>query len=345
MKHVHFQKATPNARAMPHDRLKSLKGGTLLLEGAWLLEQFEERLVKKNMADLKLPGGLRKLIIANMTDDTWLALKGPDDSYDAKEWKTKKKDNLVYAMMRNRIRILEATYWQFYNLTAGLGWNENVTKEIADTIIPFIDIGERTCYTYYGHNYRTMMYSEMFLDAIGMKNPARAEIVLGGLSHDIGKAGVPGIILRKNGKPNEAEAKLLKLHTHYGRDILNSAVSICAKHDKTVRRQMNTISEIAFSHQEKFCGEGYPRQRAGEEIAFGARVVAFCDALDAMTSKRLYQHGKPKTFAEARAIAMAEMDQHFNRNIVTNFFNAVETVAGLKDTIYAMIRSCGGNPE
>ncbi len=302
----------------------------LLVDTSWLFNQFEAGLVKNSMELLGLGATAKKRIMGNMTDDTWLKYEN---------------NGLAHKMMRNRIPILEEMYLQFCGLAGVLGWDSRITNDVAETIMPFIDIGERTCYTYYGHNYRSMQYAEMLLGYRGVASAEKATILLGTLLHDVGKAGVPGEILRKEGRPNLVEAKRIEKHTVYGRDILTGAARLHAQPRSAIRAQMGRIADIAFSHQEKFCGKGYPRQKAGADISIGARIAAFCDAIDAMTSKRLYQLGRPKTFAQAKQIALAEMNRHFNENIVTDFFRAVDSVRGLKEKIYAIIRGCGGNPE
>jgi HD-GYP domain-containing protein (c-di-GMP phosphodiesterase class II) len=306
-------------------------GSRLLVEGGWLFNQFEESLVRSNMELLGLGATAKKRIMANMADDTWFDLR--------------QKNGLAHKMMKNRIPVLEEMYLQFCGLAGVLGWDSRITNDLAETIMPFMDIGERTCYTYYGHNYRSMLYAEMLLDYRGVGAAETAEVKLGTLLHDAGKAGVPGEILRKEGKPNPVEAKRIEKHTVYGRDILINAARLHAPPRSAIRAQMGVIADIAFSHQEKFCGKGYPRRKVGADISIGARIAAFCDAVDAMTSKRLYQAGMPKTFEKAKAVALAEMNVHFNENIVTDFFKAVDKVHGLKDRIYAIIRGCGGNPE
>ena len=330
-KRLHNPAETAGCGQHKTPRAVQKNGSKLLVEGSWLFNQFEERLVERNMDLLRLRPTAKIRIVANMADETWLNLN--------------EKSKLANRMMKDRIPILEEMYAQFYGCSAVLGWDEKIKKDIADTLMPFLDIGERTCYTYYGHNYRSMLYAEILLDYRGVAGVEKASIMLGTLLHDAGKAGVPGEILRKEGKPNLEEANRLKKHTRYGRDIVKNTARLCAPPRSIIRSQMDTIADVAFSHQEKFCGEGYPRGKVGDEISMGARIAAFCDAIDAMTSKRLYQTGTPKTFELARTIAFAEMNRHFNKNIVTDFFRAVDEVTGLKDRIYSIIRSCGGNPE
>ena len=51
------------------------------------------------------------------------------------------------------------------------------------------------------------------------------------------------------------------------------------------------VARIVRSSHERFDGAGYPDRLAGEEIPLAARVVAVCDAYDAMTSDRAYRRG------------------------------------------------------
>ena len=49
------------------------------------------------------------------------------------------------------------------------------------------------------------------------------------------------------------------------------------------------MSEIVLMHHERYDGKGYPTKAAGVEISMGARVIAICDSIDAMTSNRCYR--------------------------------------------------------
>jgi two-component system, cell cycle response regulator len=48
-------------------------------------------------------------------------------------------------------------------------------------------------------------------------------------------------------------------------------------------------AKIVRSTHERFDGNGYPDRLAGEDIPLASRVIAVCDAYDAMTSNRPYR--------------------------------------------------------
>ncbi len=99
--------------------------------------------------------------------------------------------------------------------------------------------------------------------------------------HDVGKIGVPDRVLLKEGRLNDEEFKKIKQHPKIGYDILSSMDFF------------KKIAEIAYCHQEKYDGTGYPRKLKGEEIPVEARIVAVADAYHAMTSDRPYRDKMP----------------------------------------------------
>ncbi|MFM8767946.1 MAG: two-component system response regulator, partial [Rubrivivax sp.] len=72
--------------------------------------------------------------------------------------------------------------------------------------------------------------------------------------HDIGKVGVPDRILLKPGKLEPDEFEIMKTHTTLGRDAIESAERRLGKDVPFLR----IAKEIAYSHQEKWDGSGYP---------------------------------------------------------------------------------------
>ncbi|WP_160691740.1 HD-GYP domain-containing protein [Clostridium sp. C2-6-12] len=102
-------------------------------------------------------------------------------------------------------------------------------------------------------------------------------IHIAGHLHDIGKIGVPDNILKKEGKLNSEEWKLMQSHSEIGYNILKKANSL------------RDISHIVLYHHEKWNGTGYPRGLKNEEIPIGSRIIALCDSIDAMRSNRPYR--------------------------------------------------------
>ena len=100
--------------------------------------------------------------------------------------------------------------------------------------------------------------------------------------HDIGKVAIPETILDKPGPLDEEEWGFMRRHTIIGERILMAAPAL------------RPVARIVRSSHERFDGSGYPDGLAGEEIPLGARVVAVCDAFDAMVSERPYRAARTR---------------------------------------------------
>ena len=105
----------------------------------------------------------------------------------------------------------------------------------------------------------------------------------------------------------------MKTHTTIGRDAIEYA-----------ERQLGTnveffsiAKEIAYSHQEKWDGSGYPQGLAGEAIPLSARMMAVADVYDAIISRRVYKEGMPHETAVA--IIIEGRDKHFDPDILDAF--------------------------
>ena len=54
---------------------------------------------------------------------------------------------------------------------------------------------------------------------------------------------------------------------------------------------LRPVASLVRSSHERWDGTGYPDNLRGEEIPLGARIVAVCDAFDAMIADRPYRMG------------------------------------------------------
>jgi diguanylate cyclase (GGDEF)-like protein/PAS domain S-box-containing protein len=133
--------------------------------------------------------------------------------------------------------------------------------------------------------------------------------------HDVGKAAIPDEILNKKGPLDVDEWALMRRHTVIGERILDAAPAL-ARAAKLVR----------WSH-ERWDGHGYPDGIAGEQIPLGSRIIAVCDAFDAMTSERPY---RDPMSAEA---AVSELDRcagsQFDPAVVRAFISALSERDGV----------------
>jgi putative two-component system response regulator len=131
--------------------------------------------------------------------------------------------------------------------------------------------------------------------------------------HDIGKVGVPDAILLKPGKLDAGEFDIMKLHTVYGRDAIASVEVYLGGSNDFLR----FASEIAYSHQEKWDGSGYPEGLQGDAIPVSARLMAVADVYDALISRRVYKAAMPHE--EAIAIMREGRGTHFDADMFDAF--------------------------
>ncbi|MBB3117214.1 response regulator [Pseudoduganella violacea] len=131
--------------------------------------------------------------------------------------------------------------------------------------------------------------------------------------HDIGKVGIPDRILLKPGRFEPHEMEIMKTHTTLGRDAI-----IAAERELGLSVDfLHFAKEIAYSHQEKWDGSGYPEGLAGEAIPISARLMAVADVYDALISRRVYK--EPIPHSEAVATIAKGRGSHFDPDMVDAF--------------------------
>lgn len=97
--------------------------------------------------------------------------------------------------------------------------------------------------------------------------------------HDVGKIGVPDAILRKPGKLEEEQWKMMREHTTIGAQVLQGSASPL----------LQTACRISATHHENFDGSGYPHGLAGEQIPVEGRITKLADTYDALRMQRCYK--------------------------------------------------------
>ncbi|MGH7423764.1 MAG: HD-GYP domain-containing protein, partial [Candidatus Methylomirabilales bacterium] len=133
----------------------------------------------------------------------------------------------------------------------------------------------------------------------------------GGLLHDIGKIGIPAVILDKAGRLTEQEALIMREHPRKGARILEPIPAYAE------------VIPIVLQHHEWFDGTGYPDGLAGEAISLGGRIFAVADVYDALTSDRPYRAG----LGRERAIESIEQGagRQFDPRVVEAFLAVMAT--------------------
>jgi two-component system, cell cycle response regulator len=140
---------------------------------------------------------------------------------------------------------------------------------------------------------------------LGLRSHELHELVRAAELHDIGKMAIPDALVSKPGPLDAAEWEFIRQHTIIGERMLHVAPALAG-----------VARLVRWSH-ERMDGEGYPDGLVGEEIPLGARIVAVCDAFNAMTSDRPYRR------AVSADAAVAELLRHagtqFDPEVVAAF--------------------------
>jgi two-component system, cell cycle response regulator len=133
---------------------------------------------------------------------------------------------------------------------------------------------------------------------LGMPSAEMSHVGQAADLHDVGKVAIPDAILNKPAALDESEWGLMRRHTLIGERIVAAAPAL------------SDVAALVRSSHERWDGAGYPDRLAGEAIPLGARIVAVCDAFDAMVSGRPYRGAvsTERALAELRRCAGTQFD-------------------------------------
>lgn len=138
------------------------------------------------------------------------------------------------------------------------------------------------------HSERVGQLMQAFGHALQMDNAKCLKLKTAGLMHDIGKIALDQAVIAKSSSLNKAERQEIERHPEIGFRILSSTTSFA------------DIAETVLTHHERIDGKGYPRKLTEPYIGEEARMLAICEAFEAMTSTRSYA----KAISEAEAVAI-----------------------------------------
>ncbi|MGZ4169498.1 MAG: HD domain-containing phosphohydrolase, partial [Solirubrobacteraceae bacterium] len=146
---------------------------------------------------------------------------------------------------------------------------------------------------------------------LDLAGEALDEIARAAELHDIGKVGIPDAILNKPSDLTASEWEFVYQHTILGERILHGASAL------------RPVARLVRATHERWDGTGYPDRLRGEQIPLGARIVAVCDAYEAMTAERAYRHAVTHEVAchELRRSAGTQFDP----TVVEAFLTEIET--------------------
>ncbi len=190
--------------------------------------------------------------------------------------------------------------------------NQSLSKALSDlesvyhsTISALATVLETRNIETRGHSDRVVAYSLKLASHLGMDDEQMKALALGALFHDIGKIGVEDRILLKPMGLTADEWQEMKKHPLKGAKIIEGIP------------YLSEALPVVAQHHERWDGGGYPAGLSGTDIDLKARVFAVADAVDAITSDRLYD--KPRSFQEACDELKTGAGKQFDPQIVEAF--------------------------
>jgi diguanylate cyclase (GGDEF)-like protein/putative nucleotidyltransferase with HDIG domain len=163
------------------------------------------------------------------------------------------------------------------------------------------------------HSEDVARYAVFLAERIGLDKDLQRTIHLAGLLHDIGKIGIPDVILRKPSKLTAEEFGVFQQHVALGDAIVRDVPNV------------EVVREGIRHHHERWDGNGYLEGLEGEAIPIIARVLAVADAFSAMTTTRPYRKALPVQEALKRLGDAA--GSQLQEDLVVAFIAGIETAA------------------
>ncbi len=165
------------------------------------------------------------------------------------------------------------------------------------------------------HTHRVAESARLVGMKLGLPDRALDALYRGGIIHDIGKIGVPDAILLKPGPLVGDELRIMRAHTTIGESIVRPL------------RSGTNLLPIIRNHHEHFDGNGYPDGLAGRAIPRLARIVAVCDAYDALVTDRPYRTAR--SVDEAIAMLMDGAGKQWDPEVVEALVGELSAITAL----------------
>jgi putative two-component system response regulator len=169
------------------------------------------------------------------------------------------------------------------------------------------------------HIKRMSRYCAAVARRMGLDENTIETILYAAPMHDLGKIGIPDVILLKPARLDRVEWEIMKLHTVIGAKILKGSDAEFIRLGET----------IALSHHEKWDGSGYPNGLKGTDIPLAGRITAIADVFDALMTKRPYK--EPFPWEKSLAIIRAGKGSHFDPDVIDAFFAIQDEILVIKE--------------
>jgi HD-GYP domain-containing protein (c-di-GMP phosphodiesterase class II) len=132
------------------------------------------------------------------------------------------------------------------------------------------------------HSDRVVGLSHRIGERLGLGRRELRDLSYAARLHDIGKVGVPDLVLHKPGPLDDEERELIKGHSVWGADLVGRIPGL------------QDVARIVRHHHERYDGLGYPDGLVGRDIPLASRILTVADAYVAMTEDRPYRRARPR---------------------------------------------------
>lgn len=154
--------------------------------------------------------------------------------------------------------------------------HEKLKKGFFTSIQVFANLMELREGSIAGHSRRVADLSRTLAKKLGLPSAEIQDVVVAALLHDIAKIGLSDRLLTKPFASLTSEER-----TEYIRHPVKGATALMAL------EQLTSAARLIRAHHERFDGMGYPAGLRGEDIPFGARIIAVANDYDGLQSGRL----------------------------------------------------------
>jgi response regulator RpfG family c-di-GMP phosphodiesterase len=235
-----------------------------------------------------------------------------------------RQDSLIYIDGYRRLGELEKKLLDIFCANIAVAFeNVELNDEILDTQKEIIfTLGSTTefrCRETGNHIVRVSELSKKLAQLTGLTEEEAELIKLAAPMHDVGKIGIPDNILLKPGKLTTDEYEVMKTHTTIGYELLKTST----------RPIFQAAALIAYEHQERWDGSGYPRGLSGDDIHIYGRIIALVDVFDALASKRCYKDSWTADDIRQHFIEMRGI--HYDPQLVDLLLQNFEAFVALRD--------------
>ncbi len=265
-------------------------------------EEVRDRLVEHQVRELLVSAQQENLYHAYIEHNVGRALADPKLSLD-------QKSNVLYAASCDMIREFLANPMTDDMIPR--------TRRIAKNAIDYLRADPRAfasflrttapTYSTHSHSVNVTMYTlQVALRAGIVDDQLLEDLGVGAFLHDIGKCRVPDRILKKPGKLDAAEWRIMKKHPVWGCQIL-------ALHGLW----SPAVIAVTRDHHEKMDGSGYPFGKFANDLPDYVRMITIADVFDAISTTRVYKEGVPSF--NALEIMKSEMTKQLDPRLFSIF--------------------------